>query len=116
MTRRAAIGLRADRDVTKAFEWYERERPGLGGEFVAAFRETVELLEHMSELGHLVHGDLRRFSVRGFPYAIYYRITRSNIRIRACLHERREARVRETPQMPTRAQLPDAQAVRAQRG
>ena len=95
MTRRAAIGLRAEKDVSKAFEWYENQRTGLGDRFVTAFRETVEALERTPELGHVVHEDVRRISVQDFPYGIYYRISASGIKVRACLHDRRGARVRE---------------------
>ena len=101
MTRRAALGLRAKKDVANAFEWYESQRPGLGEEFEQAVDETIQLLRILPELGHVVHGEIRRVSVRRFPYALYYRVTRSSIKVRACLHERRDARVRETPQMAT---------------
>lgn len=95
MTRRAAFGLRARRDVGKAFEWYEHQRPGLGLEFETALNETIELLRGTPELGRVVHGNIRRFPVRRFPYAVFYRLTDSRIAIRACIHERRNARVRE---------------------
>jgi len=113
MTRRAALGLRAKKDVANAFEWDEAQQPGLGEAFAQAVDSPIHPLRLLPELGHLVYGDLRLLSVRRFPYALYYRVTRSSIRIRACLHERRHARVRETPQVPTRSQLPDAQVARA---
>ena len=105
MTRRAAFGLRANRHVAGAFEWYEQQRAGLGSEFLSAVDEAIELLQQMPELGHVVHRDLRRLSLRRFPYVIYYRITGSSVRIRACLHERRDARVRETHPSYTAATL-----------
>ena len=30
----------ADADIDAAFEWYERERPGLGAQFAAGLRQT----------------------------------------------------------------------------
>ena len=41
MRRRAAIGLRADKDVTKAFEWYERERAAIKPALVVAMGATA---------------------------------------------------------------------------
>src|SRR4051812_43389808 len=96
MIRRATLGLRAVSDVAEAVKWYDERTPGLGNEFVSAVDEVVETLRRLPESGHIVYGDIRRFPLRQFPYAIYYRVVKSSIRVRACLHDRRRAHVRET--------------------
>ena len=36
----------ARNEYRRALAWYERQRPGLGDEFSAAARETLEMLEN----------------------------------------------------------------------
>ncbi len=78
--------LAAD-DVVRAFEWYERQRPGLGSEFEAVVDQMLKLLREMPELGPEVHRDLRRQLLVRFPYALYCRIE-AMVEVRGCLHLR----------------------------
>jgi plasmid stabilization system protein ParE len=91
--RSLAFTERAAVDIQDAFEWYDMQRAGLGEEFGAALALTFDLIQLIPEAGPLVHGDLRRLLLRRFPYAIYYRLTDDRIEVRACLHQRRHARV-----------------------
>jgi plasmid stabilization system protein ParE len=61
----------------------------LGTEFVAAVLQVIALIERLPEAGRTVHRDVRRIRVRRFPYAIYYRVSGSMIKIRGCLHDHR---------------------------
>jgi plasmid stabilization system protein ParE len=73
MTRTLAFTGRATTDITDAFEWYARQRSGLGEEFRAALSRAFDLINLMPEAGPLGHGDLRRLLLlRKFPFAIYY--------------------------------------------
>jgi toxin ParE1/3/4 len=93
VTRRAAFTPRATADIETAFNWYEQQRDGLGGEFETAVRQALDLVENMPELGPIVQQDVRRVLISRFPYAVYYRVTDAAIEIRACLHQRRSPRV-----------------------
>jgi plasmid stabilization system protein ParE len=88
MTRTLAFTGRATTDITDAFEWYSRQRSGLGEEFRAALSRAFDLIKLMPEAGPLVHGDLRRLLLRKFPFAIYYRVGTQRVEVRACLHQR----------------------------
>ena len=89
MTRTLAFTGRATTDITDAFEWYERQRSGLGDEFLGALARAYEFVELMPEAAPIVHRDLRRLLLRKFPFAIYFRLDAERVEIRACLHQRR---------------------------
>jgi len=80
----------ASEELTAAVQWYERQRPGLGGEFFDAILGTIDRIcetpEAGSSFGNL---DARRMLVAGFPYQVVYRISADEIRILAFAHLRR---------------------------
>jgi plasmid stabilization system protein ParE len=94
MTYALAFTERAAADIINAFEWYDRQRSGLGDEFLDALSRTFELAQLMPAAGPEVHRGLRRLLLRKFPFAIYYRIDAGVIEIRGCLHQRRNPGVK----------------------
>ena len=83
------VAPRARLDLGAAARWYDRERAGLGGEFVTAVAAAVAGLAHGPERFPVVHGDLRRAPVDRFPYALTFRMVRGIVRVVACTHYRR---------------------------
>jgi plasmid stabilization system protein ParE len=80
-------------DVEDAYQWYETQRPGLGEEFLAAIKATIE--ESMianPERFSVVYRQTRRALLRRFPYGLYYRIIDDQIVVVACMHGRRNPR------------------------
>ena len=51
----------AEADVEEAFEWYETQRPGLGGAFRRALDIGVASVEQQPDAYAVVHRDVRRF-------------------------------------------------------
>lgn len=90
MTWRLAAEPRADLDVAAAFEWYEKEQPGLGLEFVEELRGTYDRVAE----GPLQYQDLRsgirRALVRRFPYAVYFAVEGDVVVVLAVLHAGRD--------------------------
>jgi plasmid stabilization system protein ParE len=80
------IAPAAARDIVGAYNWYENQQPGLGEQFRTELHVAFALVPQFSEAGPAVHRDLRRLLVRRFPYALYYRLTDTDVVIRACLH------------------------------
>jgi plasmid stabilization system protein ParE len=77
-------------DVEAAFEWYEREEPGLGVEFANEVRATYErILDHPLGYQDLRSG-IRRALARRFPYAVYFFVEEDVIVILAVLHTARD--------------------------
>ena len=73
-------------DVEAAKAWYEEQRQGLGGEFVAALERAVSLIAEFPEAFPEIAAGHRRALLHRFPYALYYRTVGDVIDVLACLH------------------------------
>ena len=62
---------RAKRDVRRAAKWYERQREGLGVEFVAEVDAALERIESNPEQYEVVHCEIRHAILRRFPYGLF---------------------------------------------
>jgi plasmid stabilization system protein ParE len=76
-------------DIDDAFLWYERQRPGLGHDFLAAAQALIDAIAEHPVRYPVVRRDTRRALIRRFPYAIYYRIHDDVVVVVACMHGRR---------------------------
>jgi plasmid stabilization system protein ParE len=76
-------------DFDDAFDWYERQRAGLGVDFVVRVQETLDQISVTPELYPQVLVGVRRALVRRYPYSIFYRIESGQIIVLAVLHGRR---------------------------
>jgi plasmid stabilization system protein ParE len=92
MTLRVRLTEEADRHLTAAAKWYERQRPGLGIEFLdQALTALPRLVEHPLRYP-IVRRDIRRAPMARFPYGIYFRVEQSKIVIVAIMHAGRRPR------------------------
>ena len=79
-------------DVDEAFLWYERQRVGLGNEFLAAVQSALgDVVAHPTKYPVILR-DTRRVLVRRFPYGIFYRLYGEAVVVVACMHGRRDPR------------------------
>ncbi len=76
-------------DIDEAFEWYERQRTGLGEEFLDAVSARMNDIVTHPTAYQVVHRDARRALLHRFPYAIFYRVSGETIIVVACMHGRR---------------------------
>ena len=80
-------------EFDEAFDWYERQRPGLGVEFVERVQDAFDRISRAPELHAIVHRDIRRALVRKFPYSVFYRIRDGQIVVLAVFHGKRNPNV-----------------------
>ncbi|MSO62043.1 MAG: hypothetical protein EXQ50_08140 [Acidobacteria bacterium] len=68
-------------ELTKAIQWYEQRRRGLGGELFDAVSHTIDLIREHPEIGASRTGRLpsRQLQVQGFPCKVAYRIREHDI-------------------------------------
>jgi plasmid stabilization system protein ParE len=78
----------AEQELEEAADWYESQRDGLGGEFVAAVRAMIVRFLEAPERFPIVHG-ARRALVGRFPYAVVYVASTAGVLIIAVAHLRR---------------------------
>ncbi|WP_083925375.1 type II toxin-antitoxin system RelE/ParE family toxin [Flexithrix dorotheae] len=82
---------KAFEDVQEAVEWYEEQKQGLGIEFTLKLEEAKVLLESNPELYRKVEAEIRKMSLKKFPYALFYEIDEParEVGIIAVLHHKR---------------------------
>jgi hypothetical protein len=75
------------------YRWYEKEREGLGSEFLEAVDKIVKEIAENPERFAIVRRDIRRAVLQRFPYCIFYRIVASQVVVIACFHGKRNPKV-----------------------
>ena len=81
---------RVEDDLVDAATFYEGRSPGLGEDFLTAFRRAVDALVLAPTSGPPVEGGpVRRSMVMRFPYAVYYRAEPERVLVLAVTHTRR---------------------------
>jgi plasmid stabilization system protein ParE len=90
MTWHASTRPAADGDISEARDWYERQRPGLGDEFLAAVAEVFLRLEAAPEQFPIYYRGFRRALTERFPYKIFFRIEGDAVIVFRVLHAARD--------------------------
>jgi plasmid stabilization system protein ParE len=79
-------------EIQEAHDWYERQRAGLGAEFLAEARATLASVEATPRLYPIIRRDVRRALLRRFPYSILYVADPDATVVLACFHASRDPR------------------------
>ena len=82
----ATIRPRAKADLQQAHEWYEKQSPGLGDQFLADLTEAFQRLESNPERFPLYYRNFRRVLARRFPYKIFFRNSGKTLIVFRVLH------------------------------
>ena len=90
MTWRVLIRSAAERDLDEAGKWYDKQRPGLGDEFLVSIAEAFTRLEQDPQGYRVLYRDFRRILVERFPYRIFYQIKGNNVIVLRILHHARD--------------------------
>jgi plasmid stabilization system protein ParE len=93
--KKEAISLRvvlrpeARAEFDDAFDWYERQSPGLGVDFVAYVQEVFNEIEMRPAVHAGIFSGVRRAIVRRFPYSVFYRFEPEQVVVPAVFHSKR---------------------------
>ena len=79
----------AEAELVKAARFYERKVPSLGSQFLDAVDRAAAVILKTPERFRIIEAEVRKVSLRRFPYAIYYRMVSGQIRILAVKHHSR---------------------------
>ena len=90
MSHPVRITALAEADIAKAQDWYEIQSVGLGSRFVKAVRKTAVRIAQTPFIYQIALEDARRARVRGYPYAVWYRILEDESVVIACLSHRQD--------------------------
>lgn len=88
MPRSLTVTSKAQKDVSKAYEWYEDKVNGLGLEFVQSVDARIKHIVREPQHFQPVYGTVRRALVSRFPFAIYFVEQDSSLIVFAILHQR----------------------------
>ena len=81
---------RAKDDVELAFEWYEKQRRGLGFEFLDCVEVSLNNILNFPEMYNILYSSFRRCVIRRFPFSIFYTIDGNNIVIHSVFDNRQD--------------------------
>jgi len=79
----------AEGEFRDAIVWYEHQRSGLGSEFFLSIDEAIERILRNPSSFPIVHNTIRRAVVKRFPFAVFFETEKSEIRVLAVFHSRR---------------------------
>jgi toxin ParE1/3/4 len=79
-------------EIDATIQWYEKQRVGLGDEFLSALLEQFEHIRESPEGWAILYRQIRACPMRRFPYVIYYRAQPGAINVIAVQHGHRHPR------------------------
>ncbi|MEI9911417.1 MAG: type II toxin-antitoxin system RelE/ParE family toxin [Bacteroidota bacterium] len=80
----------ATEDMLESFEWYEKQKPGLGYEFLEEVEKGLSQLIINPLYFSSINTNLRRFKIKRFPFLIIYGIEKKNVAIVGVRHMSRK--------------------------
>jgi toxin ParE1/3/4 len=94
MSRQLTVASQARDELRDAIAWYERQKPGLGQEFLGEVRACLHRIHEQPSVGSRLPGmeaveGVRRLLMERFPYALVYREGGNEVRVLAVAHTRR---------------------------
>lgn len=76
-------------DIKAAYDWYEKQRSGLGENFLLALEESYAKIKREPKLYQLIYKSVRRKLIQRFPYGIFFIIEDKKIIVIAIMHTKR---------------------------
>ena len=90
MSWQVTIRAAAQVDLRDACDWYDRQREGLGNEFLLAVADAMLTLEESPARNPIYYRDFRRVLTDRFPYKIFYRTEEQTVIVYRVLHGARD--------------------------
>jgi toxin ParE1/3/4 len=81
---------RAKTDIESAFAWYERQRIGLGDEFLSCVEQALLSIQQNPKLYQTYYAVFRRCVIKRFPFSVFYSIEAEIIVIHAVFDNRQD--------------------------
>ena len=86
MSRKFIVRAKAEKDMQKAFKWYEDCHAGLGKKFLEEADRVFQRIQERPFECAVVHRNLRRALMQGFPYGIFFLLADDSIKVVAVTH------------------------------
>jgi len=86
------LSRRAQADVREAAAYYRAQDSPLQGRYRSALVETLDAVVSRPETFPIVHKDMRHAMLKVFPYGVFFRMKRAEVRVVGVIHLRRNPR------------------------
>ena len=86
MAAELVIAPEAEQDLDDAYAWYERQRVGLGEEFLSSVDACIQAICRSPKAHALIFENYRRALVRRFPYAVFYDYVNETVTVYCVIH------------------------------
>jgi plasmid stabilization system protein ParE len=83
---RLRVRPEAEVDAFEAAVWYERERPGLGVEYLEAIGAAFQRIEEAPRQFPAVFHDIRRAILHRFPFGVFFTLDDDVVTVVAVTH------------------------------
>jgi plasmid stabilization system protein ParE len=80
----------AETDIEEAAIWYDKQREGLGHEFLDEVLSAFKTISDNPYMYAIIHRHTRRAIIHRFPFGIYYRIEEESLVVVAVMHGSRD--------------------------
>ena len=91
--RQVVFRKQARLEFDEAGDWYEKELPGLGMEFLSEIQSLIQRIASTPEQFPMLYRDVHKAVARRFPYCIYFRERDQKIIVLAVFHSARNPAV-----------------------
>lgn len=81
---------RSKHDIEFAFEWYEKQRRGLGFEFLDCIEVSIRKIINNPEIYQIRYSCFRGCPIRRFPFSIFYSIEQGEVVIHSVFDNRQD--------------------------
>jgi len=92
MAYRLKVSARAVREIGEAYELYEAQLHGLGGEFLNALDTQLRVITQTPLLFSEIRRGIRRTLLSHFPYGVFYASKGDLVSVLAVVHTARNPR------------------------
>ena len=93
MTLRIDFRRAAKSEFEDAAVWYDKQRRGLGEEFILEIEQSLASAAAAPQRYPVVFGDIRRTVTRRFPFSVYFRVRSDTLVVIAVFHGRRNPEI-----------------------
>lgn len=87
------MALEAEQDIDEAYSYYERQRIGLGEDFLTCVNACIQAICRTPEMHQRVYRDYRRGLVRRFPFAVFYEHADNKVIVYCVFHTSRDPKI-----------------------
>ena len=81
---------RSKKDLDVAISWYERQRRGLGLDFLDCVEVAIVSITENPNMYRLYYSQFRGCTVKRFPFVIYYTIEECSIVVHSIFNSRQD--------------------------